>query len=234
MTQNTLLLTEQVVFVRYTLRELRHIHGTRHKITYAELLPALCRYWREKTPYRSNAGEVVASLAQIGRSENDWRHIFRTGVGICGDHAYLILKMVDFTIKHNRCKYVLDASLLTGPDGMYRKRLKMVGIVGPANKTHAAVGLIEAVAFAKKVHVEHEVGRPDGTSVTFHQTDFTNLSMLDVKVYDIWVSPSILGTDLLNSWAANFNADTWRSAFSSHYQVYFNFPPSISDKTWSK
>ena len=224
--------TQLARFVRLTLRELRHVHGRRHKITYEQLLPALCQYWREKTPYRSNAGSVTASLAQIGRSENDWRHIFRTGVGICGDHAYLILKMVSLTINHSTCRYVLDTSLLTGPSNIYRERLKMIGIVGPANKTHAAVGLIEEAAFKKKIHKERDIGRPDGTTFIFHQADFTDLSMFDVRVYDMWVSPSILGTDLLGSWAANYNASTWRSAISRHYKVYFNFPPSIADKTW--
>ena len=226
--------TQLAKFVRLTLRELRHIHGTRHKITYEQLLPALCEYWRAKTPYRSNAGSVIASLAQIGRSENDWRHIFRTGVGICGDHAYLILKMVSFTINHKMCKYVLDTSLLTGPSDIYRQRLKMIGIVGPANKTHAAVGLIEEAAFEKHIHKTMDVGRPDGTTLTFHQADFTELSSINVQVYDLWVSPSILGTQDLNYWAAHYNAATWRSAFSSHYKVYFNFPPSIADKTWER
>ncbi len=211
-------------FVKLCLEELKfekHLAGQQNQpgygITLEELLTKFCVKWRQNTPYYQNgATEAFGALGRIGGG-NTWAAIFKNGWGVCGDHAELLVKMTDIAISDFQMRQIVDLSHLS-PE--YLDRVKVVGCIGPLNKTHGACGVLSKSAY-EKAKYQKAVAQKDGSFRMVDQVSVPAIGRYDVLVYDLWAKPYIVNQDLA-TWAATFNADSYRSAICHHYTILWD------------
>ena len=232
-------------FVRTVLRQIRCERGRDYRPTYDDLMKAFMNAWGHYTPYKSAFTGVGSKLDALkdrvtgAVSDNDWRLIFRRGYGICGDYSQLLKKMLELALFHEQCRYILDVEPLIAPkaelggyghDSVGFARVDEVYFIGKPNKTHCALGIISKDAYTNCVRTisEHQ---QDGSVKTKHIEDLTNLSRYDIKVYDLFLRPLIIGNMTLGEWGGKCNSEAFivKRMISSSYRLVYG-PDSMAPR----